>query len=399
MEAEDQTEERSEYPSDVRFVRRGEREFIVVGTAHISQQSAQLVREVIEREQPDCVCVELDARRFEALKNQSYWEGLDLREVIRKRQLATLLVNLVLSSYQKQLGMKLGVTPGSEMIEATRAAEEKNIPVALCDRDVRITLRRAWNELWFFRKLMLISVIAAGALEKPELDEEQLRQLRQQDVITELMRELGKLFPVLKRVLIDERDAYLAEKIRQAPGRRVVAVVGAGHLDGMCRALEEEHDVDLAPLEVIPPVHLGWKIAGWSIPLAIVGSIAFIGWSKGPEAAGHSALFWFLANAIPAGIGCAMALAHPLTIVSAFLAAPFTSMTPVVGAGHVTSLVQVYLQPPLVREFQTATTDMGSLGMWWRSRLLRVFLVLLLTSLGSFIGTWVGGIGVFSDLF
>jgi pheromone shutdown-related protein TraB len=399
MEAKVQTEERGGYPSDVRVVRLGEREIFVVGTAHVSHESVDLVREVIEREQPDCVCVELDTRRFEALKNESFWENLDLREVIRKRQLATLLVNLVLSSYQKQLGMKLGVTPGSEMMAATRLAEEKGIPVALCDRDVRVTLRRAWNELWFFRKLMLISVIAAGAFEKPELDEEELRRLRQQDVITELMRELGRHFPALKRVLIDERDTYLGEKIRQATGRRMVAVVGAGHLDGMCKALESEREVDLAELEVIPPVHPGWKILGWSIPLAILGSIAFIGWSKGAEAAGESALFWFLANAIPAAIGCALALAHPATIVTAFLAAPFTSMTPLIGAGHVTSFVQAYLQPPLVRELRTATGDMGRLVMWWRSRLLRIFLVLVLTSLGSLIGTWVGGVGIVSNLF
>ncbi len=399
MQAETERAERADYPSDVRILHLADREIIVVGTAHVSHESVDLVREVIEREKPDCVCVELDARRYEALRNESHWEGLDLREVIRKRQLATLLVNMVLASYQKQLGMKLGVTPGSEMMAATRLADQQGIAVALCDRDVRITLRRAWNELWLFRKLMLLSVIAAGAFERPELDEEQLRKLRQQDILTELMQELGRHFPALKRVLIDERDTYLAEKIRQAPGRRIVAVIGAGHMDGMCRALEQQRDVDLSQLQTIPPVHVGWKIFGWSIPVAILGSIAFIGWSKGPEAAGASALFWFLANAIPAAVGCALALGHPLTVLSAFLAAPFTSMTPVIGAGYVTSLVQVYLKPPLVRELKSATEDMGRLLMWWRSRLLRVFLVLLLTSLGSFVGTWVGGIGVVSDLF
>lgn len=399
MPAEIEKAERADYPSDVRLLQVDDRELIVVGTAHVSHESVELVRKVIEREKPDCVCVELDARRYEALKNENHWEGLDLREVIRKRQLATLLVNLVLASYQKQLGMKLGVTPGSEMLAAIRLAEQKGIEVALCDRDVRITLRRAWNELWFFRKLMLISIVAAGAFEKPELDEEQLRKLRQQDVMNELMRELGQHFPALKRVLIDERDTYLAERIRRTPGRRIVVVIGAGHMDGMCRALEQQRDVELSQLETVPPVHVGWKIFGWSIPLAILGSIGFIGWSKGPEAAGSSALFWFMANAIPAAIGCALALAHPLTVLAAFLAAPFTSMTPVIGAGYVTSLTQVYLKPPLVRELKSVTEDMGRLPMWWRSRLLRVFLVLVLTSLGSFVGTWVGGIGVVSDLF
>ncbi len=387
------------YPEDVVAIELAGREIILVGTAHISRESVDLVRRVIEEEQPDCVCVELDERRYKALGNKRTWEALDLRDVIRKRQLATLLVNLVLGAYQKQLGGKLGVMPGSELLEATLAAREKDIPIALCDRDIRVTLRRALHSLSFFQKGMLVSVLVASSFQKVDLSEEDLSRLRKQDVLSELMQELGRTLPALKRVLIDERDAYLAQKIRDTPGNRVVAVVGAGHLQGMKGALAAAQPVDLAELEEIPPVSAVWKSIGWSIPVVILGSIAYIGITKGPAAAGDNALFWFLANAIPSALGCALAMAHPGTIAAAFFAAPFTSLTPLIGAGYVASFAQAYLHPPVVREFQTVSEDITSPGAWWRSRLLRVFLVLLLTSLGSLIGTWVGGVEVVSNLF
>ena len=188
------------------------KEFILVGTAHISQKSADLVREVIENEKPDCVCVELDPQRYKALEQQKKWEELDLKTIIRQKQLATLIVNLLLASYQKKLGEKLGVMPGVELLEATKVAKELQIPVELCDRDIRITLRRAWNSMSFLKKFQLISVGLAGAFEKHDISEELLQEIKEKDVLSELMNELGKAMPVLKTVLIDERDVYLTQK-------------------------------------------------------------------------------------------------------------------------------------------------------------------------------------------
>jgi pheromone shutdown-related protein TraB len=387
------------YPDAVRVLNVAGREIILVGTAHVSRDSVELVREVISRERPDTVCLELDARRHEALSQQRSWESLNLREVIRKRQLATLLVNLVLHSYQKRLGMKLGVMPGSELLEASLAARELGIEIALCDRDIRVTLRRAWYTLSFYRKSMLIAVLFASLFEKPDLTEEQINQIRQQDVLSDLLQELGKAMPEIKQVLIDERDTYLAEKIRKTPGRKIVAVVGAGHLEGMTRALLEQNEVDLATLEIIPPVSLAWKAFGWSIPAVILGSIGYVWWAKGLAAAGDNVLYWFLANSIPAGIGCALAMAHPGAIAAAFFSAPFTTLSPVIGSGHVAALAQAYLQPPLVHEFQTMSEEMVSPKFWWKNRVLRIFLVMILTSLGGFVGIWIGSVGVISNIF
>jgi pheromone shutdown-related protein TraB len=343
--------------------------------------------------------VELDAKRFEAISHPNRWESLDLKEIIRKQQLSTLMVNLVLASFQKRLGDKLGVLPGTEMLEAIRMAEKHNVPVILGDRDVRVTMRRAWRNTPFWRKSLLVSSLMLSIFDTTEVSEDEIRNLKKQDVLSEMMKELGKEVPTLKVALIDERDRYLAKKIVEAPGKRTVAVVGAGHVAGICQTIEQQVSVDLEELNYIPPVSPIWKAVGWSIPLLIVGSIAWIGWQKGADAAGENALFWILANGIPSGIGGIMAMAHPLTILTAFASAPFTSLTPVIGVGYVTAFVQAYLQPPIVRDFQTVAEDIAIPGRWWKSRLLRVFLAFLLPTIGSIIGTWVGGTRIVSNLF
>ncbi len=388
-----------QYESDVTVLTVGEKTVILVGTAHVSQESVELVKLVIEQEQPDGVCVELDAKRFEAISHPNRWESLDLKQIIREQQLSTLIVNLVLASFQKRLGDKLGVLPGTEMLEAIKMAEKHNVPVILGDRDVRVTMRRAWRNTPFWRKSLLVSSLMLSIFDTTEVSEDEIRNLKKQDVLSEMMKELGKEVPTLKVVLIDERDRYLAKKMVEAPGKRTVAVVGAGHVVGICQTIEQQKTVDLKELDYVPPISPIWKMVGWSIPALIVGSIAWIGWQKGPEAAGENALFWILANGIPSGIGGILAMAHPLTILTAFVSAPFTSLTPVIGVGYVTAFVQAYLQPPLVRDFQSVAEDIAIPRRWWKSRLLRVFLAFLLPTIGSIIGTWVGGTRIVSNLF
>lgn len=384
---------------DVEVIEIDGREFILVGTAHISQESVDLVRQVIESEKPDCVCIELDEQRYEALSQGRRFESLNLREVIRNQQLAALLMNLLLASYQKRLGGKLGVTPGSELLEAAKTAAEYDIPISLCDRDIRVTLRRAWAALSWWKKSMLVSTFAASAFDDVELSEEDLARIKQKDVLSELMKELGEAMPALKVALIDERDLYLAQKIRESKGQKLVAVVGAGHVQGMSEALRSGQEIDLEAISVIPKVSPIWKWVGWAIPAIIVGAIAYIGATQGSQAAGENALFWFLINAIPCAIGGVLALAHPVTILAGFVAAPFTSLTPLIGAGYVTAFVQTWLKPPLVQEFQTVGDDIGTFRGWWSNRLLKIFLTFILTTLGSIVGTWVGGSVIVTNLF
>jgi len=371
----------------------------LVGTAHISRESVDLVREVINAEQPDCVCVELDEKRYEALAKRKKWELLDLKEIIRKKQLSTLLVNMMLASYQKKLGDQMGVQPGTELLEATLEADKNKIPVALCDRDVRVTLRRAWKSTSFFRKNYLLASIMASMFDDTEISEDKLRELKESDMLSELMNELGEVMPELKKVLIDERDTYLTEKIKAAPGKKIVAVVGAGHVAGIKKAFGEDRSDQMERISQIPPASSIWKIVGWAIPLCILASLGYIFINKGAAVAGDNLLYWILANGIPSSIGATLALAHPFTIIGAFVAAPITSLTPVIGAGYVTAFIQVMLKPPLVYEFENVLADMTTFSGWWKNRLLRVFLAFILPGFGSMIGTYIGGYEIISNLF
>ena len=387
------------YPPDVQVIHLDGREIFLVGTAHISRQSVELVRQVIVNETPDCVCVELDEKRYESLSQRKRWVTLNIKEIIYKKQLATLLVNLILASYQKKLGEQLGVLPGTELLEAARAAEEQGVAIALCDRDVRITMRRAWHATGFWKKGYLMATLMASLFETTELTEEKLTELRSTDVLSELMEELGAAMPQLKRVLIDERDTFLAEKIKAATGQRLVAVVGAGHVTGIKAALTEDRSARMAEISTIPPVSPVWKIIGWAIPICIILAITATAVHKGSALASASIYYWILANGIPSALGALLALAHPITIITAFVAAPITSLTPVIGAGYVTAFVQAMLQPPLVGEFESVLTDILTVRGWWRNRLLKVFLAFLLPGFGSMIGSVLGGYRIFSNLF
>jgi len=262
-----------------------------------------------------------------------------------------------------------------------------------------VTLRRAAHSTSFFRKLLLMSELLVAMFAGPEISEEQLEELKEQDVLSELMDDLGRQLPALKRVLIDERDAYLSERLRRSPGKRIVGIVGAGHLEGICRALKEKQKVDLEALSVIPPVSPVWRIVGWVIPLMILGALGYIGWSQGAEQMGEDIRFWLLANSIPTALGGVIALAHPLTILAGFLAAPLTSLTPVIGAAYVTAFVQAYVRPPVVKEFQSVADDLMVPRMWWKNKLLKVFLAFMLPGFGSMLGSLLGGGKIFSSLF
>ena len=387
------------YGDDVRFIEYDDKIVILVGTAHISQNSVDLVKSVIEQEQPDSVCLELDERRFQALTDKKQWQTLDLRSIIKNKQLSTLLISLLMASYQKRLGSKMGVIPGAELLMAIETAKTLQIPLFLCDRDIRITLRRAWKATSFLKKNYLLASLLSSVFDKDEINEEKLTELKKKDVLNQLMSELGDTLPDLKKVLIDERDMYLVEKIKASPGKRIVAVVGAGHLEGMARIFSSNNKEKLVDISTIPPVSIGYKALGWAVPLIIISSLAAIFWQKGLALAGESVLYWILANGIPTALGSLLSLAHPLTTISAFAASPLTSLSPLIGAGYVCAFVQVMTCPPRVEEFETSGHDAVTLTGWWKNRLLRVFLVFFLTGFGSVLGTWIGGYKLFTHLF
>ena len=390
--------DRSRYPADVHIVAVDDRELIIVGTAHISRESAELVCQVIDTERPDAVCVELDAQRYKTLAQRVRFESLDLKQVIREQQLTPLILNLILVSYQHQLGGQLGVLPGLEFLEAAETAEAHGIPIVLCDRDVRVTLRRAWGALTLWQRAKLFGSVLGSVFERPQLTEEDLRKLREQDVGSRLIEEIGQVLPGIKRVLIDERDTYLAERIKRAAGRRLVAVVGAGHVGGIRSALQERHPVDLSLLETVPPVSGFWKAIGWGMPVLILAAIGAIGWQHGAAAARNGIFYWILVTGLPSMIGALLALGHPLTILSALLAAPITTLTPLLGVGYIAAFVQAYMRPPRVYELRSLAQDFRTPRRWFSNRVLRILLVFLLSTLGGAGGMLAGSAGIISSL-
>jgi len=250
-----------------------------------------------------------------------------------------------------------------------------------------------------WKKSLLVSSFLASAFEQPQLSEDDLRELRQQDVVSRMLAEIADFLPALGRVLIDERDSYLAQRMRETPGRRLVAVVGAGHVAGVLTALREREPVDLASLDHIPPVSAVTRWLGWGIPASIVAALVAVGVTQGMEAAAQDLAFWVLVTGIPCTLGAAAAFAHPITIAAAFFTAPVTTLSPMIGAGHVLALVQAWAQPPVVAELERFAEDFTHPLRWWRNRLLRVLLVFILTTLGTLLGLYIGGWEIVSNLF
>ena len=244
-----------------------------------------------------------------------------------------------------------------------------------------------------------MAVGLASIFEHEEISEEQLEELKNKDVLSELMKELGKAMPVLKSVLIDERDSYLAKKIKETNGNKIVAVVGAGHLEGIIKKINEDENINLSEIEFIPKTSNLAKIIGWAIPIIIIGSIFYIGFDQGFGEAGNNAIFWILANGIPSALGALVAYGHPYAILSVFFAAPITSLTPLIGAGYVAAFVQAYFKPPVVLEIQNVSEDINKPKLWWQNKLLRILLVFILSGLGSVLGTYVGAYKIISSLF
>lgn len=363
------------------------REIILIGTAHISKTSKELVRETIESESPDTVCVELDEGRFKSLKEPDRWKNTDLKQVIKKKQLATLIANLVLGSYQKRMGAQTGVKPGAELKEAAEAAEEKGTQLVLADRDIKITLKRTWACTPWYRKFSLLGGLIASIFDKTEISEEELAKIKEQDALSSMMQEFGKTFPEVKQVLIDERDQFLASKIKSAPGKKIVAVVGAGHMRGIANIIETEKELPSEEsISVIPKGAPIWKIIGWAIPVAIVASIAFVGYEAGVEKAGQLSLQWAMLTGGGAMLGTIIAGGHPLTVLVALVMAPFTGLTPLIGVGFFTALTQVYMRPPRVQEMETLTDDIWQVKRWWKNRVTRVILCFLCPGIPAIIG-------------
>ncbi|MCH2270921.1 MAG: TraB/GumN family protein [SAR324 cluster bacterium] len=384
------------YSANVHEIVLEEKQILLIGTAHISQSSVNEVNHVIEQEKPDTVCIELCSSRYQAMMDKDQWKNMDIFKVVREGKSFLLFANLIMTAFQKRLGSQLGVKPGAEMLAAAQASERVNAELLLADRDVKITLQRTWRGMPFWGRMKVLSQLLASLFIREEISKEEIEKLKESDALSEAMQMLADQSPEMKRILIDERDQFMAEKIRQSKGKRIVAVVGAGHVRGLTAELEREHN--LAELETVPsPGKLG-KWLKWGIPALIIGLIVYGFFAVDTDVSIEMIQRWFLINGTLSAIGTALAFGHPITIATAFVAAPFTSLNPAVAAGWVAGLVEALLRKPQVRDFENLADDITHLRGFWRNNITRILLVVMFANLGSAIGTFVGGFAIASLL-
>lgn len=275
------------------------------------------------------------------------------------------------------------------MLKGIELAEETGAELVLADRDIEITLKRVWGYLSFWNKAKLFMQLAMGIFVREEIDTDMIEALKKQDQLEAVMGEFAGKFPEIKRRLIDERDTYLAEKIRTAPGKTIVAVVGAGHVPGITQQVQQEHALD--ELMELPKKSIWPTILKWGVPLAIVVMIAY-GFKKGTEHGFENIYIWFLVNGVLSAVGAAAALAHPLTVLSAFLAAPLTSLNPFFAAGWVAGIVQAMIKKPKVSDLEDLPDAIGTMKGFWANPVTRILLVVVLANVGSGIGTYIAGV-------
>ena len=373
--------------SNIHRLERDGRTVTLIGTAHVSQESADLVCRTIETEKPDTVCVELCASRLQSVRQKSRWQEMDILKVVKEKKAFLLLSNLILASFQKRIADRMDIKPGQEMITAVEAAEAAGAQVWLADRDIRVTLSRTWRSMGLWDKVKLLYQLLLSLGEVDDLSREDIERMKQEDVLNSLLEEVGAAQPVIREILIDERDRYLAQKIKEAPGEHVVAVVGAGHVPGIKKYWSS--DTDLAILEGLPPKSQISGFFKWGIPLAILGLFIYGFYAGGSKAGSDMILWWVAANGLLAGIGALVAWGHPLTVISSVLSAPLTSLNPMIAAGWVSGLVETFSRKPKVRDFETLQDDIRSVRGFWTNKVTRILLVVVFTNLGSSIGTFV----------
>ena len=372
-----------------------QRTIVLVGTAHISERSVREVQDAIAGQQPDRVCVELDAGRHAAIRQPRRWMELDIRRVLKQRKGFLLLTNIALHSLQRRLGRDLGVQPGAEMVAAVEAAEAAGIPFVLCDREIQVTLRRAWRQSRLWGRLKLLGALVNGAFSNEELEPAQVEALKERGALQNMLEELADYLPQVKEVLIDERDRYLAARIFAAGGARTVAVVGAGHVAGIERwlavyARQAPAADELAALDQVPARGVAGRMLPWTIPALFLALVGYGFLRAGAEVTIEKLTQWVLVNGTFAAAGALAALAHPVTVLSSFVAAPVTSVNPTIGVGLVAGLVQAFVRKPRVVDFENLSQDVTSLRGILRNRVTHVLAVFLLSSVGSAIGTFVG---------
>jgi len=363
------------------------REIILIGTAHISRESADLVDQVITEEKPDVVCVELCKARFEAIQQKDKWQEMDIVKVIRENRTALLLSQLLMMSLQKKIAERFNINPGEDMLRAISRAEESGAEVVLADREIRVTLLRTWRMMGLWSKMKFLSDMILSLFIGENITEENIEELKQHDVLDLALKSIGEKLPELKTTLIDERDQFLACSIRNSQGRKIVAVVGAGHIPGIIENIGKAIDID--EINTIPPRSFWARFFGWGFSAAIMSLFVAGFFYSGGRTSIHMMLSWSVITAICATIGAMMLLAHPFTILASALSAPIATLHPLIATGWVAGLTEATFRKPQVRDFLDLKDDITTVKGFFRNRITRILILVVVVNLTTSIGTFV----------
>ncbi len=395
------TTEQSQLLSSVKF---GERQITLLGTAHVSRTSAEQAKALLATGDYDAVALELCPSRYHAITHPNALSRMDLFEVLRKGKAAMVAASLALAAYQQRIAGQLGIEPGAEMRAAINAAQDAKLPVLLIDREVGITLKRVYRNIPWWQRLNLIAGLLASLISRDTVSEDEIERLKEGDVLEATFSQFAAEAKPLYIPLIDERDRYMAARLRkemtQGEHRHLLGIIGAGHLQGVTRYLEQDatpvEDI-FAELEHTPAPSRRPQIIAWIIVALILASFIF-GFYRSPELGWQLVMDWIVITGGLAALGSLIAGAHPLTIAGALIAAPLTTLNPAIGVGMITAPMEIFLRRPTVGDFSRLREDTTRFKGWWHNRVTRILLVFLLSSLGSAIGTYVAGFKIINRL-
>lgn len=368
-----------------------DKEIIFVGTAHVSKASAEEVKECIERYHPDCVCIELDEDRYETLLHPNQWKNTDLVQVIRSNRAGYLLANIILSSYQRKMASKMEVSTGQEMLQGIESAKEIHAELALVDRKIQTTFTRIWRKHSFWQKCKLIVLLISAIFDDEEISEEDLEELKQSETLEAALSEVSKKFPVIADVLVHERDQVLAYKIKNAPGNKIVAILGAAHIPGVTKEIYQKQDID--ELESVPPLSTFDKLKKWIIPILLI-VLVISTFSLDSEVGFAQIKSWILWNGSLSALGTLLVKGHILSVLTAFIMAPITSLNPLLAAGWFAGLMEAWIRKPKVADFEDISQDVTSLKGFFKNKVTHILLIVIAANLFSTLGTVISGLDI-----
>jgi len=399
-----QAPEQSLDEQPIREITRDGVHYVLLGTAHVSRASVEAVKQMSDSGDFDAIAVELCPARHLALTKEQQWKEMDLYRIIREKKAGLVMANLALGAYQRRIAEQFGIEPGAELKAAAEAAVKHELPLQLIDRDLATTLKRSYRAVPWYKRMMLTTGLVMSTVSSDEIDEEQIEKLKEGDILESTFTEFAEQSPELYGALIAERDRFMAARLRQEnvdnAGQRILVVIGAGHLEGLAKYLaEDEQDAqaEVTRLSALPPAKRWLKFIPWVIA-ALVLTGFYLGFSKSPELGWELVTLWVVINGGFAALGALIARAHPITILSAMIAAPLTSLNPAIAAGMVTGMVESWLRKPKVSDLERLRDDATTLKGWFKNPATRILMVFFFSNLGSAIGTWVAGFQIFGAL-